>query len=108
MVIPTPEGQISVKAKDALTDMIELQLYLLAQANLKAWPMAPRMTKAAPDSREPNRYSVESSAAKELVDLGLVEQSSNVTYVVSKSGLAFYNTEIRPHSSDTKPGRGER
>jgi hypothetical protein len=98
MVIPAPEGPISDKAKDALTDMIESQLYLLAQPHLKAWPMASRMTKTASNSRESNRHSVESSAAKELVDLGLVEQSSRVTYVVSKSGLAFYNREIRTHS----------
>ena len=99
MVIPKntiPEKKISDKAKQALTAMIEFQMYLLAQPNLTSWPMASRTKNALPDRKEPYSNSVESSVGTELIEWGFIEQSSRVTYVVSKSGLAFYNREIKP------------
>ena len=94
----TPEKVMSVGAQHALKDMVELQMYLLAQPQQRPWLLLPRSTRPVLEGREPHRNPVESSAAKELVDGGFVEPTSNRTFVVSKSGYAFYEQEIKPHS----------
>ena len=89
---------MSANGQHALSDMVELQMYLLAQPQQRPWPLLPRSTRPVLEGREPHRNPVESSAAKESVDGGFVEPTSNRTFVVSRSGYAFYEQEIKPHS----------
>jgi hypothetical protein len=89
---------MSVGSQHALKDMIELQLYLVAQSQQTPWPMLPRGTETRSGGRKPNRNPVESSAARELVERGFIEPTSNRTFVVSKSGFEFYQREMQPHS----------
>ena len=86
----TPEKVLSPSARHALKDMVELQMYLLAQPQQIPWPMLPRTTKALPAGQNAYCNPVESSAATELIDSGFVEQSSNRTVVVSKAGYEFH------------------
>jgi hypothetical protein len=83
----------------ALKDMIELQMYLVAQPQQRPWPMLSRRTKALPGVRAPYLNPIESSAANELVGLGSIEYTSNVTLVVSKSGRDFYEREKKQQSN---------
>ena|ERR1022692_1857309 len=92
------DTMMSANGQHALSDMVELQMYLLAQSQPRPWPLLPRSIKPVLEGREPHRNPVESSAAKELVDGGFVEPTSSRTFVVSKSGYAFYEQEIKPHS----------
>ena len=92
----TPEKMMSAGSQRALKDMVELQMYLLAQPQLAAWPMLPRSTKALPAGKKPQGTPVESSAAQELLDRGFIEPTSNRTFVVSKSGYEFYKREFVP------------
>ena len=87
--------KISVGSQRALKDMIELQMYLLAQSLQTPWPMHPR-TKTT-HVRGP-RNPVSSSDAQELVNRGFIEPTSSRTYVVSKSGFKFYKQEMQPRS----------
>ena len=86
---------ISENGHHALKDMVELQMYLLAQPLQRPWPMLSRLTKASPGVRAPHCNPIESSAANELVQLGFIEYTSSVTLVVSKSGSDFYEREIK-------------
>lgn len=92
-----PETTISDNAKHALSDMVEFEMYITAQPQETPWPMAPRTIKTAPEGKAPCSDSVESGTAKELLALGFIERSSTATYVVSKSGYAFYEREIKTH-----------
>jgi hypothetical protein len=83
----------------ALKDMVELQMFLVAQPQQRPWPMMPRTMKTLPESRTPCHNPIEWSAANELVTLGYIEYTSNVTLVVSRSGRAFYEREMT-HQSD--------
>jgi hypothetical protein len=89
---------ISFGSQIVLKDMVELQLYLVSQSQQSPWPLLPRGTKTRSDGRTPSRNSVESSAATELIERGLIERTSNRTFVVSKSGFEFYKREMRPYS----------
>src|SRR5260370_3579772 len=95
----TPENMISVNGRHALQDMVELEMYLVAQAQQRPWPLVPRGPKALPIVREAFSNPVESGAANELVKLGFIEATSSQTFVVSKSGYEFYEREMKPHSS---------
>ncbi len=95
----TPENMISVNGQHALQDMIELEMYLVAQAQQRPWPLVPRGGKALPTVREPYCNPVEWIAANELVKFGFIEATSSQTFVVSKSGFQFYEREMKPHSS---------
>ena len=86
----TPEKVMSVGAQHALKDMVELQMYLLAQPQQTPWPMLPRTMRTLPQGQKPYSNPVESSAAHELIDRGFIEQSSNRTFVVSKIGYEFH------------------
>jgi len=88
--MPTPENMLSVAGQHALEDMVELQMYLVAQAQHKPWPMVPRRIDTQREFREPYSNPVESSAVMELLDRGLIEPTSNRTFVVSKSGYEFF------------------
>jgi hypothetical protein len=89
---------MSVGSQQVLKDMIELQMYLVTQTQQTPWPLFPRSPKTRSGGRKPNRNPVESSAARELVERGFVEPTSNRTFVVSKSGFDFYKHEMQPHS----------
>jgi len=79
---------------DTLKDMIELQMYLVAQTHRRPWPLLSRNAK--PHSRKPVCEAVDLSIVEELVDRGFIENTSSTTYVVSKSGCEFYLREIKP------------
>ena len=101
----TPESMISVAAQHALQDMVELQMYLVTQAQETPWQVLPRRSKRQYDAREPYSNVVQSRVAKELVKQGFIEGSSSRTFVVSKSGYQFYEREIEPHSSSIHKSR---
>ena len=79
----------------ALKDMIELEMYLVAQSHNAPWPMLPRRRMPLPVAREPYCNPIESNTARELVQFGLIEYSSSITLVVSKSGKDFYEREMK-------------
>lgn len=95
-----PAGNI----QDALRDMIELQMYLVAQTHRKPWPLLSRSAK--PQSRGPCCKAVALSVAEELVDRGFIEKTSSQTYVVSKSGRDFYLRQIKPPKDRVFPDGG--
>jgi hypothetical protein len=86
---------ITENGHHALKDMVELEMYLVAQPLQRPWPMLSRRRSAVPKTREPYHNPIESSAADELVKLGYIEYTSSVTLVVSKSGSDFYEREIK-------------
>ena len=90
----TPENTMSVGGQHALQDMVELQMYLVAQSQQTPWPLLPRRTKGPHEVRKPHCKAVELSVVRELADLGFIETTSRRTYIVSKSGYQFYEREI--------------
>src|SRR5580658_1154671 len=95
----TPET-MSVGARYALEDMVELKMYLLSQSQQTLWLMLPqtRTDSFELKMRRLNSSSVEASAANELLDLGFIGAISNRTFVVSDSGLQFYQRQRIPTS----------
>jgi hypothetical protein len=91
------DRQPASNVQDALRDMVELQMYLVARTHGKPWPLLPRSTK--PLSREPCCKAVDLSIVEDLVDRGFIENTSSQTFVVSKSGCEFYWREIQPGSN---------
>jgi hypothetical protein len=83
---------MSINGQCVLRDMVELQMYLVAQTQGQPWPLLPRGT--SPLSRVPYCNPVDLSVAKELADCGFIEKTSSQTFVVSKSGHDFYLREI--------------
>lgn len=94
-----PQKMITIDGRHALQDMVELQMYLVTQAQDKPWQMLPRRCKRPNDAREPYSKVVRSGVAKELVEHGFIEATSNRTFVVSKLGYQFYQRELRPYLS---------
>lgn len=94
----TQKQMLSVGGQYALNDMVELQMYLVAQSQQAPWPMLPRTGITHRGDRTPYRNPVELGAARELLDRGFIEPTSNRTFVVSKSGLEFYKQEMEPPS----------
>jgi hypothetical protein len=90
---------MSAGAQQALQDMVEMEMYLVAQSQQTPWPMLPRGTKKLHDGRKPHSNLVEASVAKELVDQGFIEATSSRTFVISKSGYQFYEREMKPNSA---------
>lgn len=86
---------MSESGHHALKDMVELQMYLVAQLGERPWPLMPRGVKALAEFREPYCYSIEVAVANELLKLGLIEYSSPLTLVVSKVGNELYQREIK-------------
>jgi len=86
----TPEQTMSVACKYALQDLVELQMYLVAQPQQTPWPMCPRTRQDPRDTRKPHSNPIEACVVSELQDLGLIEASSSRTFIVSKSGQEFY------------------
>ena len=95
----TAQNTVSVDAQNALRDMIELQMYLVAQSQQTPWPMRPRKAKSGLGAPDLSSRMVEFSVAKELVDRLFIEATSNRTYVVSESGYRFYREKLKPHSA---------
>jgi len=95
----TPES-MSVLAQHALEDMVEGQMYLVAQSQHTPWPMLPRTRTNPFEAKKAHSTSVELCAVKELLDLGFIEATSNRTFVVSKSGCQFYLRTITRLSLD--------
>jgi hypothetical protein len=94
-----PQDMTSVEGQHALQDMVELEMYLVAQSQEKPWPMLQRGVKKRDGTREPYSAVVESSVAVELVNQRLIEATSSRTFVVSKSGHQFYERVMKPHST---------
>ena len=90
----TLEKMMSIGGRHALRDMVELQMYLVAQSQQAPWPMLPRSIKKLHERRKPNSLLVESIVAKELIVLRYIEASSSLTFVVSQSGHQFYEREM--------------
>jgi hypothetical protein len=84
---------MSAGGQQALQDMVELQMYLVAQAQQSPWPMCPRSAMRLPVTRMPYSNLVESSVAWELLDQGFIEATSSRTFIVSKSGYQFYQRQ---------------
>jgi hypothetical protein len=95
----TTENRMSTGGQRALQDMVEMEMYLVAQSQQTPWPMLPRGTRKLHEVKKPYSNLVEASAAKELVDQGFIEATSSRTFVVSKSGYQFYEREMKPHSA---------
>ena len=91
----TPENLMSIGGRHALQDMVELEMYLVAQSRQTPWPMLPRSVKKHHEHRKPYSSLVGSIVAEELIALGYIEASSNLTFVVSQSGYQFYKREMR-------------
>ena len=95
----TPENMMSVAGQHALRDMVELEMYLVAQPQQSPWLMLPRRPKNLHAVREPYSNLVDWSAAKELLSQKFIEASSSRTFVVSVSGYQFYERQMKPHSA---------
>jgi hypothetical protein len=95
-----PKNTMSLAGRHALEDMVELEMYLLAQPQQAAWPILSRRgSKNVSGARTPHSIAVESSAINELLDQRFIEPTSNRTFVVSKSGLRFYELAIKQRSA---------
>jgi hypothetical protein len=92
-----PESTLSVDAQHALQDMVELQMYLVAQSQRTPWPLFRRGAKGTRETRRPHNNPVERSAVKGLIDLGFIERTSTRMFVVSQSGCQFYESVMKPH-----------
>ena len=102
----TPEDVMSVGGQYALQDMVEFEMYLMAQSRETPWPICPRGTKRRPEAEKPHNTLIESSIAKELIFRGFVEATSNRTFIVSESGYQFYEREMKPHFRPAHHGTG--
>ena len=80
--IVTPKT-MSVGAQNAVDDMAELNMYLLGQTQQTLWPMLRRTRTNSFETRTAHSTSVESNAARELLDVGFLEASSK-PYVCCK------------------------
>jgi hypothetical protein len=94
----TPKN-MNVAGQKTLKDMIELEMYLMSQSQATPWPMLRRGTRKRCGVKEPYPALVESSVARELLNLGFIEGTSRTTFVVSKSGYQFYEREMKPDSA---------
>jgi hypothetical protein len=91
----TDNTMMSVSGQHALQDMVELQMYIVAQAQQKPWPLFSRGVRHLPGRGKPYCNPVESSASKELWERGFIEPTSSLTFIVSKSGYEFYTQELK-------------
>ena len=94
----TPEKTLSVGGQHALRDIVELQMYLLAQPQKRPWPMVYRRGKKHHEGKEPHSNPVEWSVAWELLERRFIEATSRRTFVVSKSGYQYYERQMKPAS----------
>jgi hypothetical protein len=85
---------MSIPGQHALRDMVELQMYLMAESGNTPWHILRRSTKIIHEAKKPYSNRVESSAAQELMDQGFIEATSRSTFVISKLGHEFYEREM--------------
>jgi hypothetical protein len=95
----TPENTISLAGQHALQDMVEFEMYLVAQPQQTAWQILPRGTKTFCGARKPYSKAVDWSAANELLNQRFIEATSARTFVVSKSGHEFYVRKMKPDAA---------
>jgi hypothetical protein len=100
-----PEYIMSDGGRHALADMVEFEMYLVAQSQQTPWPMLPRGTKKIHGAKQPHSSLIESSVGMELVNQRLIEATSSRTFVVSKSGYQFYEREMKSQFSLLQKGR---
>jgi len=91
----TPENALSVNAQHTLRDMVVSEMYLVAQSQHEPWPLLYRRLRKRGGADKPHTNLIESSVAMELVERGLVEATSNRTYVASKAGHLYYEQQMR-------------
>jgi hypothetical protein len=92
----THEHTVSLASRHALQDMVEFEMYLLAQSQQAAWPMFPRGRKPIHKDRTPYSSVVERVTVNELLIQKFIEATSSQTFVVSKLGHCFYEREMSP------------
>lgn len=85
----TPKPTMSAAGTDALRDMVELQMYLVAQARESPWPLYPRSRTNPLQVRKPNSEFVKALVVWELMDLGFLEATSTTTFIVSRAGIQY-------------------
>lgn len=95
----TPKDTMSLAGQHALKDMVELQMYLEVQPQNRPWPLVFRRTKKQQEDRKPYSNPVESSAVMELLYQGFIEATSSRTFVVSRSGYQFHESENKRNSA---------
>jgi hypothetical protein len=98
--IKLEENTMSIPGQHALQDMVELQMYLVAEPGNMPWRMLRRGANRVHEGKEPYSDCVESSAAHELMDHGFIEATSRFTFVISKLGHQFYEREMNGTSVD--------
>jgi hypothetical protein len=91
--------KMSLAAQNALEDMIDGKMYLLAKPQREPWSLLPRTSANPLETRKAHSASVEWSAANELLDRGFIEASSSLTFVVSQPGHQFYKSQQKGNSS---------
>jgi hypothetical protein len=79
----------------ALRDLVELQMYLVAQSQNTPWPLLPRRKREQKEDRVPYSNPVEANAVRELMYAGFIEATSSRTFIASKSGIQFYERETK-------------
>jgi uncharacterized iron-regulated membrane protein len=89
---------MSNEAQYCLMDMIELAMYLERFNGEMPWAIRRRGTYAL---QKPARKTllpgtVSSATARALLQLGLIEQASGDTFVVSKTGQEYYEQYLKP------------
>jgi hypothetical protein len=89
------EITMSLAGQHALQDMVEFEMYLVAQPQQKAWLIIPRGSKTPYGFGRPYSKVVDWSAANELLNQRFIEATSARTFVVSKSGQQFYERKLK-------------
>jgi len=91
---------MSSDGQHALQDMVDFEMYLVAQSRQTKWSLFPRGAKGRYEDNRPYSNLVDSDVARELIDRGFLEATSNLTFVVSKSGYQLYGREMKPLGSE--------
>lgn len=91
----TQEDSMSIDGRQAIKNMVESEMYLVAQPQQVPWPMLPRGVKKLKAIQRLNSSQVASGVARTLLDQGFIEATSCRTFVVSKVGHRFYEQNIK-------------
>ena len=91
---------MSIEAQHCLTDMIELEMYLERFSGEMPWAICRKMrfVREKPPRKPYLRGTVSSATAKALLQLGFIERASGETFVVSKTGQAYYEQRLKPRA----------
>ena len=90
--------EISLEEQYCLTDIVELPMYLERLNGAMPWVIHRKMRYVwAQLPRKPYLSGmVSSTAAKELLQRGFIEQRSGETFVVSEAGEEYYEQHLKP------------